>query len=557
MPVRSFLKNHRRSHSMGTAETDGLVKRLNPIALLRRTSESGEEVPNGDVVELYKNAGIIYGTRKHEWDSGTVRRTSSPRSVSLPMSPMGPDSKPKWRHSLGDGGIVEEEMMEEEDLPDLRRVSSQGTVDEFRDRDQIVARKTRDRPTTSVEYEHSEIRSAKSGESSKSRKSESVSRKSEIKSQKSDNEHRNSEDEHRNSEDESRKGESERNETGEDIVEGIDDADSNDARSVFSFEEDKQIGRNLSVNYHKPAVSAAVPDSPDPLVDAMLDSFDNSPYYEDSLEEFEQKYASFLEPYEEERYNLNEYNDANENDNDDKNGPGYSDVSPLRVSKIYLHGDSDDERPPGIYDIDDLKDEIDEYKDEIDELTEIDQLKEIGELKIDQLNEIDDIKEDEETPEEASSHVSPSTSMSTRSRPSLSLKIPITTRPQQYDFLDYDYSLDDYESGDYDDHLLDEANAIGLVEDEEDYQFYTVSDAQVSIRSTSSGSSGRRRDLLRRDSSIIRLKDNTITLFSRTSEKEEAYYTLREAQFGIAAELPTIPRKASLTPISERSYEGV
>uniref|UniRef100_A0A060TJ72 ARAD1D44770p n=1 Tax=Blastobotrys adeninivorans TaxID=409370 RepID=A0A060TJ72_BLAAD len=182
--MKSFIKSHRRSQSSDGVdlyfESHSTLKKLNPLTYIRRASGSHVDLRwpvDSDIDgEAYKNAGIIFGTRRPEWDSSGQSIPVHPRVVSAPAR------RPSEV-------ACESQSSEEKDDPVKIK---------------------------EVEEDANEIEKVVVMDSKGTQVLESIS---------------------------------EQNGT---VLET--ETEDTDKRSVFSFEEDQSIGRNLSVKYHKTTV---------------------------------------------------------------------------------------------------------------------------------------------------------------------------------------------------------------------------------------------------------------------------------------------------------------
>jgi hypothetical protein len=137
--MRSFLKAHRRTKSAGIdaldsdwtsndwlqpIQTNGFssppaLKKLNPMVYFRRASGGSFDSKRHSMcsipvsIEEYRQAGIIYGTKTHDWGGSSSGTRCSPSPVSSPMSSL---TSVASFDSLKSCISVVEEVAEEEEL---------------------------------------------------------------------------------------------------------------------------------------------------------------------------------------------------------------------------------------------------------------------------------------------------------------------------------------------------------------------------------------------------------------------------------------------------------
>ncbi|KAF5096833.1 hypothetical protein D0Z00_002634 [Geotrichum galactomycetum] len=200
--MRSFIKSHRRTNSdEAEAEVVGdssLRSRLkNPITFIKqRRRASGDDDEHVPSAAEYKEAGSIFGTRTHDWGSPRSPHEPPPAGLEATLQAATAECEPKPETQLQD--------IEPRECRTANNNKSAAEEDILKLEDKIdeLIRETHDGLTLKVLPSNDDI--ASKGEqdinSSSSRSHSSSS--------------------------------------------------SGSGRSAFSFEEDKQIGRNDSVNYH-------------------------------------------------------------------------------------------------------------------------------------------------------------------------------------------------------------------------------------------------------------------------------------------------------------------
>lgn len=217
--MRSFIKSHRRTSS-DEADADtgvdlSLRSRLkNPITFIkqrrRASCDDDEYVPSA---AEYKEAGSIFGTRTHDWGS--------------PRSPHEPPLLPATLEAALQAGAAKHDAEQPETyLPD---VEPQQVV-ENGEEESNINKSTAEEDILELEHKIDElIRETHDGLTL------------EALPQLSDD-------------DIASKGEQDINSNSS---RSLSSTSSGSGRSAFSFEEDKQIGRNSSVNYHTAPADAA------------------------------------------------------------------------------------------------------------------------------------------------------------------------------------------------------------------------------------------------------------------------------------------------------------
>ncbi|KAA8896763.1 hypothetical protein TRICI_006848 [Trichomonascus ciferrii] len=425
------------------------LKKLNPISFLRRAS-GGNHLEEMEIsnrrhsclsMDQYREAGIIYGTRTHEWGTNSPTASPSSANVSSPVIVQQPS------RSSGESALTSVEE-QPSTCDSFEKVSNDVPTVEEEDNDVSIE------PTPDPDPD----------------------------------------------------------------PEGQKEKDESDARSMFSFEEEQDIGRNLSVNYHKPTPQT-------------------------SPEDYQENYY---------------YYDDEEGDLDDELNLDDDGVAEDCGHLFREYGDNSIDPPI---------------------------LQPVGPLNV--------VKNNSENSKTSSSSSSSSTGGDRR--PSLVLKIPHIPAYNFSASRNDGNAEDDEHDDEYYNNLLDETN---VVPEDYDYDLDGVSFRSLSSggssrtgslgrskslsfefpgeqkRSASSGSNASS-SLFRRKSSIIRTQDNTITLFasssssstsssgasSRSSSLEQK---LRKEEYAFGASIsdlpepapPTVTRKVSLTPISERSGDS-
>jgi hypothetical protein len=263
LKMRSFIKSHRRTNSdeiEAEAGGDGfravgdssLRSRLkNPITFIKqRRRASGDDDEHVPSAAEYKEAGSIFGTRTHDW--GSPRSPHEPPSstlaglgAALQVAAAERQVEPKPESQLQD---IEPRQVQESGKADSNINKSTAEEDILKLEDDIdeLIRETHDGLTLEIQSQPSNDDIASKGEQDiNSSSSRSLSSSS-----------------------------------------------SGSGRSAFSFEEDKQIGRNGSVNYHTtpadavasvPAATAPCANDPDGAIrelSALAPQFKDE-YYDD------------------------------------------------------------------------------------------------------------------------------------------------------------------------------------------------------------------------------------------------------------------------------------
>lgn len=246
--------------SIASSTSNSSLKKLNPISYIRRRRASTESPPDFYIpsVEEYKEAGAIYGTRTHDWGS-------SPPVTSPILPPSSVFSPASCAHSptINGSNTVTEGLTPTENnepLPPVNKIPELPFVAEVEE-DLVCADNGTSGSMTSEQLPMlDELKHELNSVSHKS------SIETDLNSQQAELNQQNS---------------LSFNEIQESAPVLTEEQLSEDQHSEFSFEEDTRVGRNSSVNYHKipRAFDADLSESDDQEFDSYLDEYNRD--YED------------------------------------------------------------------------------------------------------------------------------------------------------------------------------------------------------------------------------------------------------------------------------------
>jgi hypothetical protein len=429
------------------------LKKLNPISFLRRAS-GGNHLEEKEVsnrrhsclsMDQYREAGIIYGTRTHEWGTNSPTASPSSANVSSPVIVQQPS------RSSGESALTSVE-------------EQPSAVDSFE--------KVFKEVPTVEEEENDDVQSAQTSDPDPEPEPENQDK----------------------------------------------EKDESDTRSMFSFEEEQDIGRNLSVNYHKPTPQT-------------------------SPEDYEENYYY--------------YYDDEEGDLDDELNLDDDDVPAEDCGHLFRDYVDDSIDPPILQPVGPLnviKNNSDNSKTSSCSSSSTSDRRPSLVLKIPHIpaynfpaSNNDGNEEDDEHDDEYYNN----------------LLDEANVVPE-----DYDYDLDGVSFRSLSSGGTSRTGSLGR---SKSLSFEFPGEQKRSASSGSSTSSS----LFRRKSSIIRTQDNTITLFASSSSSSSTSSgassrsssldkKLRKEEYAFGASIadlpepaaPAVTRKVSLTPISERSCDS-